>query len=192
MTRSSIAPWVNKNGNERSMEERVMAAQTGLSLMKHAVREANETDDAAVLSTTMIDEEVAKIHRMKLDHVRASRKSLCEEDSLVVRFSEGGRGGAADKYSHKNQTVLDEDQAAFVFNYIEEQHALGATVTIAKLSHEIYVAFDIKICRSTLQQYLHQMGLTWRPTKAKKKTFKAYRADAVGTFLIEYAKAKAV
>ena len=183
-----IAPFQNQKGRERTKEERVMAAQTALSLMRHALAQAIATDDSRVLFISIIDKEVGRIHKMKVDHVRMIRKSLCEEEAIIVAFGDGVRGGAAGNYNHKR--VLNAEQQGYIFNYIEQEHAAGATVTNGKLRHEIFCLFDIDIVRSTLQGYLHRMGLTWRPTKARKKTFKAYRADAVGTFLIEYAKAK--
>ena len=77
-----------------------------------------------------------------------------------------------------------------IVNCVEDQHLLGATVTNQKLRHEIFSQFEIELARSTVQNYLHRLGLSWRPTKPRAKTFKAYRSDAIGSYLIDYVAAK--
>eukprot|EP00957_Ditylum_brightwellii_P084551 6429434-Ditylum_brightwellii.AAC.1 len=42
-----------------------------------------------------------------------------------------------------------------------------------------------------MQQCLKKLGLTWKPSRVKKKTFKAYQSDAIWAYLIDLAKVMA-
>lgn len=163
------------------------AAQSCFCAMKDCLAAARNDRDVEVLSLTTIDHTIAKTQKMKKeDHVTEIQKSFLEEDLLVVAFGDNTRRGAgSDK--HEKVMVLTADECAFMFNFAEEQHRQGMTITNRKLRHEVLC--EIEISRSMMQQHIKQMGLSWRPTRARKMTFKGHRTDAVGTFLIAHARA---
>lgn len=169
-----------------------MAAQTCVAMMKISVPQAEAEGDITHTSLDEVHKSVGNVHKMKMANVRETRNALLKESSLITSFAvAGNRGRGSDECDKSKHMVLDEHEQTHVFNHTEQEHAKGATVANSKLRHEILSQLKIEILRSTLQGCLKRMGLTWRPTKPRKKTFKAHRKDSIGTFLIECAKARA-
>lgn len=187
--REAIEPFRNQKGKVRSMEQNVMAMQTTLYYMQAAREQAEETEDISVLSIGLVDISVARHHGMKMDHVREVRNTLLHENEMVSATSSySNRGAGSDMYVRN--TVLEYEQREFIVEFVDQQHSEGMTVTNRKLRKAIHVKIGIEISRSTLQRYMRKLGMTWKPTKPKARTYKAYRQDSIGTFLIGYSKLK--
>jgi len=126
---------------------------------------------------------------MKCSHVKHIRKTLAQEDELIIQHGDVTTRGAASE-SYPSKLLLNHEQQQHIVEYIDDQHLLGATITNKKLLHETHTKFHIELSRSTAQDYLRRLGLTWRPTKPKAITFKAYRSDAIGSYVIGYSLVK--
>ena len=189
LLREALEPFRNQRGKVRSLEQNIMAMQTVLYYMEAAREQAEETEDITALSLTLVDASVSRHHGMKMDHVRECRKTLLEGNEMVsATSSSSNRGAGSENYS--KTMVLDHDERKFILEYIDTQHSDGKTVTNRKLRKAIHVQLDVEIARSTLQRYMRCLGMSWKPTKPKARTYKAYRQDSIGTFLIGYSKLK--
>jgi hypothetical protein len=187
--REALEPFRNQKGKVRTLEQNIMAMQTALYYMDAAREQAEETDDISALSVSLVDFSVAKHHGMKMDHVRECRKTLLMENVMVsATSSTANRGAGSDEYA--KTMVLEHEQRKFILQFVDEQHAEGMTVTNRKLRKAIHVKLDVEITRSTLQRYMRKLGMSWKATMPKARTYKAYRQDSIGTFLIGYAKLK--
>jgi len=186
---TALEPYRHPRGKARTQEQIVMSMQTALHLMQEARHDAEEDDQPGYLNLNTVDNTTASIHGMKYQHVKDIRKTLAEENELIIACGDVKKRGAGSE-ACPSQLALNYEKQQQLVEYVDDQHLLGMTVTNKKLRHEIFTRFDVEISRSCCQKYLHRLGLTWHPTKPKAKTFKAYRSDAIGSYIIGYSLVK--
>ena len=128
----------------------------------------------------------AGTHHIKEKYLHTLKNAMLNDGDLLRPGGVGERGAVA--MSYNSRAKLTTEQRLWIVQCVDNEHAHGGSVTNRKLRFQIQQEFNILVSRSSAQRYLHKLGLSWKPTKGKKRTFKAHRSDAIRTYLVGLSK----
>ena len=168
----------NSRGRARSYEENSLIL---LAIKAHLERDI-ETNVLTV-NWTSIESKVASELKVRREHVTELRK-VFEQEQKVMVVNTQQRGKASPNY--KLQLKVTEDVLGELSSWVDEQHAIGESVTNERLRNWLETSKHIQVSRRQAGRYLDCMGLRWRKARPKPKAVSEYRTEVLEDYLIGF------
>jgi hypothetical protein len=160
---TALVPFKHQKGKSWSLEQNVMALEMIIYLMKEAKLDADEEDCRSYLYLTNINKIEAIIHGMAPVHLKKLRTTMLDEKKLIVSDDSTRSAGSP---LYPSQKILNEENEAFIYEFIDPKNALGKTFTkisCMMIPISIIVGLAMKTCIISSIQWRNGMRLEQVP-----------------------------
>ena len=129
---------------------------------------------------------IAENFKVAQSHVADVLNMIMEgEHGYVLEPSSEKRGAGSESYPSRSK--LTPEQLLELAKYVDQQHSKGRSVSKQKLINWVRHQYNgLEVSKTTVGRYLKKLGLTYRPTKPRKRTLQSYRLTCIRDFLLNF------
>lgn len=184
----------NARGRTRTKEENQLLLLALLACLRRRI-EAAEEDRSQLchLNWTSIETEIMEDFGVGRNNISILRRVFLEEideDDFNIQYNvsvfgeKNIRGGASPTFDKDQQYKVSNQMLQGIVGFIDKMHAEDSSATNERIRNFIKDEYDVVVSRRTVQRCLRRLGLDWRKTKPKRKTFSSYRRSSVREYLV--------
>ena len=183
-TLGSLIPTIkNSVGKVRTFEEnKMIILAIHASLKRHL--KAHEQDDNSPISWRIIGQEVSRDFHYKSQYVTKIRQMFLDTGDVMISES-NPRGQGLEGAKESRNRKVSEIMLRSIALLVDTMHSEGKGVVARHITAHLLDDFEILIHRRTTDRLVHQLGLTWAPMTAAKRTFASYRKVVMRNYLVK-------